>query len=146
MAARIVSIQRCPGHREQMEFLQQATVRTGLGIEGDNHARPASKRQVLLADLETLEELGLAPGTIKENVTVSGLDTGLLRAGQVLRLGRQVVLEVVGQCEPCFRMDEIRAGLRQELGGRRGALAWVRNGGLISVGDPVVIEEQALAV
>jgi MOSC domain-containing protein YiiM len=146
MTARIVSIQRCPGHRESMEFLEQATLQTGIGIEGDNHARAASKRQVLLADLETLQALELSPGMIKENVTVQGLDTGALLAGQLLRLGEQVVLEVVGQCEPCFRMDEIRPGLRQELTGRRGALAWVRNGGLIAIGDPIELEEQALAV
>jgi len=51
-----------------------------------------------------------------------------------------VTMELVGDCQPCGKMDAIRAGLRQELEGRRGVLAVVINGGSIKVGDSVRIE------
>ena len=64
-----------------------------------------------------------------------------LPAGTRLRLGGSAVLEITAICEPCFRMDEIRDGLRAELEGRRGMLARVVEGGTIGVGDAIRIEQ-----
>src|SRR2546427_875685 len=71
-----------------MQMVQSANVIEGLGIEGDKHASAASKRQVLLADKEALDVVGVLPGTIKENVTVEGVDVMQLPAGSRVRLGR----------------------------------------------------------
>ncbi|TMF96947.1 MAG: MOSC domain-containing protein [Chloroflexi bacterium] len=140
MSGRIVSIQLCPGHREPMTLVRSANVIEGLGIEGDKHASAASKRQVLLADKEALDAVGVLPGTIKENVTVEGVDVMQLPAGSRVRLGRSAVLEITAVCDPCFRMDEIRDGLKQQLEGRRGMVSRVVQGGIISVGDPITVE------
>jgi MOSC domain-containing protein YiiM len=137
---RIVSIQLCPGHREPMQPVEEAMLVTGLGIEGDKHANAASLRQVLVADLEALEAVGIAPGTIKENITVEGLDVMTLPVGARLRLGPAALLEITKICEPCFRMDEIRMGLKDELVGRRGMVSRVLQGGPIKVGDPIAVE------
>ena len=123
-----------------MQLVASARLVEGLGIEGDKHASAASKRQVLLADKEALDAVGVLPGTIKENVTVEGVDVMQLPAGSRVRLGRSVVLEITAICEPCFRMDEIREGLKQELEGRRGMVSRVVRGGTISVGDSISIE------
>ena len=123
-----------------MRPVEQAMLITGLGIEGDKHASEDSLRQVLVADLEALEAVGVAPGTIKENVTVEGLDVMTLPVGARLRLGPAAVLEITKVCEPCFRMDEIRMGLKDELIGRRGMVSRVVQGGPIKVGDPIAIE------
>jgi MOSC domain-containing protein YiiM len=123
-----------------MQFVPSAKLMEGLGIEGDKHASAASKRQVLLADKEALDAVGVLPGTIKENVTVEGVDVMQLPAGTRVRLGRSAVLEITAICEPCFRMDEIREGLKQELEGRRGMLSRVIQGGSISVGDSITVE------
>jgi MOSC domain-containing protein YiiM len=123
-----------------MKLVRSASLVEGLGIEGDKHASAASKRQVLLADKEALDAVGVLPGTIKENVTVEGVDVMQLPAGTRVRLGRSAVLEITAICEPCFRMDEIREGLKQELDGRRGMVSTVVQGGTISVGDPITIE------
>jgi MOSC domain-containing protein YiiM len=139
--ARIVSIQLCPGHREAMQLVRSANAIEGLGLVGDKHASAASKRQVLLADKEALDAVGVLPGTIKENVTVEGVDVMQLSAGSRVRLGRSAVLEITAICEPCFRMDEIREGLKQELEGRRGMVARVVQGGIINVGDPITVEQ-----
>lgn len=124
-----------------MRQVPSADLITGVGIEGDKHAVAASHRQVLLADQEALDEVGVEPGTIKENLTVQGLHVMGLPAGTRVRLGKTAVLEITDVCEPCFRMDEIRIGLKAELVGRRGMVARVVNGGSIVVGDLVTVEE-----
>ena len=121
-------------------MVQSANVIEGLGIEGDKHASAVSKRQVLLADKEALDAVGVLPGTIKENVTVEGVDVMQLPAGSRVRLGRSALVEITAICEPCFRMDEIRDGLKQELEGRRGMVSRVVQGGIINVGDPITVE------
>ncbi len=124
-----------------MRLVRSATLLAGVGMDGDKHASAASKRQVLLADKEDLEALELTAGTIKENVTVEGLDVMTLEAGTRIRLGNNAVLEINKVCEPCFRMDEIREGLRLELEGRRGMMTTVVAGGSIQVGDQIVVLE-----
>jgi MOSC domain-containing protein YiiM len=123
-----------------MERVSSATLVTGVGLEGDKHANPASKRQVLLADKEALDAVGVTPGTIKENVTVEGVDVMRLPVGTRVRLGGRAILEITAVCEPCFRMDEIRQGLRSQLEGRRGMITVVVEGGAISVGDSIRVE------
>ena len=123
-----------------MLLVPSANLVGGLGMEGDKHAAATSKRQVLLADKEALDAVGVLPGTIKENITVEGVDVMQLPAGSRVRLGPSAVLEITAVCEPCFRMDEIRDGLKQELEGRRGMTSRVLAGGIIKVGDPITIE------
>ena len=103
-----------------MTPVQEAVAISDMGLEGDEHARQGSSRQVLLIDKETLDVLDLAPGVVRENITVEGMDFSTIRAGQVFFIGEDVTLEATGPCEPCSRMDEIRPGLRNTLDGRRG--------------------------
>lgn len=124
-----------------MDYVTSAQLIAGLGLEGDKHAVPTSNRQVLLADQEALDEVGVAAGIIKENVTVEGLNVMGLPVGTRVRLGAGAVLEITKVCEPCFRMDEIRMGLKDELVGRRGMVSRVVRGGSIRVGDPITVEE-----
>ena len=124
-----------------MQLVATANLVADLGIEGDKHASATSKRQVLLADKEALDAVGVLPGTIKENVTVEGVDVMRLPAGARIRLGRSAVLEITAVCEPCFRMDEIRDGLKAELEGRRGMVSRVVRGGTIAVGDLITVEQ-----
>jgi MOSC domain-containing protein YiiM len=46
-------------------------------------------------------------------------------------------MEITMVCDPCHRMDELRAGLRSQLDGRRGMLAHVVDGGEIALGDEI---------
>jgi MOSC domain-containing protein YiiM len=146
MQARISSIQVCPGHREPMRPLSTARLERGIGLDGDQHANAASRRQVLIADREALDQLDLEPGLIKENITAEGLDVMSLGPGTQLKLGAEAVVEITSICEPCFRMDEIRPGLKAELEGRRGMNSRVISGGQIAVGDPItIVQQQELA-
>jgi MOSC domain-containing protein YiiM len=112
------------------------------GFQGCVHGRPGSSRQVLLMDLETLQEFGIAPGRARENVTTRGIVLAGLSLGQRLRVG-EALLQVTQPCTPCHQMDEIRQGLQEELRGRRGVLCRVIEPGTIRRGDRVAVEENA---
>ena len=120
--------------------VQEATAISAQGLEGDRSCMVRNPRQVLVMDKETLDEFQLAPGQIKENITTSGLDLAQAQPGQVFFIGDEVTMEIVGECEPCGKMDAIRMGLRERLNHRRGVLAMVISGGPIKVGDSIRIE------
>ena len=134
--ASVQNLFRAPRKRLPMEELAEVQVVSDAGFEGCAHARPASKRQVLLVDRETLEAMDLRPGIIRENITTDGLNVNSLLIGQLLRIGR-ARLEVSAVCTPCDQMEAIRPGLRKELWGRRGMLCRVLEGGVIRRGDPI---------
>ncbi len=137
---RVVNLYLCRERLQPMTPVQEATAVSDLGLEGDKHAVKGSARQVLVMDVETLRELDLSPGTIKENITVEGLDLSTVEAGHVFFVGDQVTLEATGDCLPCARMDAIRPGLQNELKGRRGIISTVLNGGTLKVGDAIRVE------
>ena len=120
--------------------VQEATAISGLGLEGDRSAYEGNKRQVLFIDKETLDDLGLAPGQVKDNITVTGLDLSQTKAGQVFRIGDKVTMELVGDCEACGKMETLALGLQDKIDGKRGMLAMVVNGGSIKVGDSITVQ------
>lgn len=123
-------------HRQPMREMEEVLAVVERGLAGCAHGRPRSRRQVLLMDLETLEQMGIPAGAVKENVTTRGLAVQGLKGGQRVRVG-EALLQVAAPCEPCWRMDEIRQGLQQELRGRRGVLCRVIEGGRIRRGDRI---------
>ena len=120
--------------------VQEATAISGMGIEGDRSCVEGNTRQVLFMDKETLDDLELTPGQIKENITTSGVDMSHAQPGQVFFIGDEIRMEVVGDCEACGKMEEIRPGLWDRLNGRRGMLAMVINGGTMKVGDTIRLD------
>ena len=116
-----------------------------LGIEGDRHANPDSRNQVLLMDTETLDVLELGPGDIRENVATTGIDLTALNEGDRLRIGEQVEVVISHPCDPCYKMDILRPGLQEDIRGRRGMLATVSAGGVAVAGDPITLTPAAEA-
>ena len=150
-AGEVVSLRICVGSREPMKVVEEITVIKDEGIEGDRHRRASinqqysdaasvsarAQSQVLLMDRETLGKFDLTDGLIRENVTVEGLRFLEIKQGDRLQLGEEVILEITGLCDPCGRMDEIRDGLKDELEGQRGLLAYSESGGVVKVGDRI---------
>jgi len=134
---RVVSLQLCPGHRLPMQFETEIVAIADLGLQGDRHAKPNGRRQVLLMDQAILTLLKLEPGIIRENITVTGLPIHEMDEGQLLYIGPEVILELTGLCVPCKRMDEIQMGLAAALTGKRGVLARVVRGGRIALSDHI---------
>jgi MOSC domain-containing protein YiiM len=133
---RVQNLFRAPKKYLPMEELSEVRAVGDAGIEGCAHARPGSKRQVLLEDRETLEAMDLRPGIIRENITTDGMNVNSLQIGQQLLIG-EARLEVSAVCTPCDQMEAIRPGLRKELWGRRGMLCRVLEGGVIRRGDSI---------
>jgi MOSC domain-containing protein YiiM len=130
-------------HGEPVREFDEVSAVENRGFQGCIHGRTGSRRQVLLMDFETLEEFGIPPGSVKENITTRGIGLGGLAEGQRLRAG-EVLLEVTVPCTPCGHMDEIREGLKEALRGRRGVLCRVLEPGQIRRGDTIeVIQQQA---
>lgn len=125
-----------------MREVPEAKAMVDWGLQGCAHARRASKRQVLLIDAETLQEMDLHPGQTRENVLTTGLDVRSLTRGQRLRIG-QALLEVTVPCTPCNMFEAIRRGLEAAMRGKRGMLCRVLEDGIIRQGDPVEVQEQA---
>lgn len=121
-----------------MEEVESAEAVAEKGFRGCIHGRAGSRRQILIMDREALDLLGIDPGMVKENITGRGLNLREILPGVLLKVG-EALLEATVPCEPCGRMEEIRAGLKAELGGRRGWLFRVVEGGMVRRGDAIEV-------
>lgn len=142
MTPTVVAIFVCKASRATLVPLERVEAIEETGLEGDRHAKRNSRRQVLLMEQEVLDQLGLAPGDVREQVTVRDLGLDRLVFGTRLHVGT-ALLEVAGPCQPCERMNEIRPGLLDTLVGRRGRFVRVVQAGFFAVGDPFRIEPPA---
>ena len=61
MPATVVALHLCRAGRVPLEAVERVQALAGQGLEGDRHARPHSRRQVLLMEQEVLDEFGLGP-------------------------------------------------------------------------------------
>jgi MOSC domain-containing protein YiiM len=124
-------------------------VRVGLlGLEGDGQAdlrvHGGVEKAVYAYPAEHYEawsrELGreLMPGTFGENLTVTGLTEGVVRAGDRYRAGT-AVLEVTQPRFPCFklgiRMNDMLFLKRFLESGRSGFYLRVVEEGVVAAGD-----------
>jgi MOSC domain-containing protein YiiM len=142
MTGRVISLQVRTEKHGMPTRVAEVVGRVGGGLEGDVHAHRTS-RAVLVVDRATLDTLNLAPGDLREEITIEGLpDVTNLSVEAELRIGG-VTLRVNGPCEPCTHIGELlgvpdREEFRLSLVGRRGALCTVSAvSGPIRVGDPV---------
>lgn len=121
------------------------------GIAGDahrdkkNHGGP--DRALCLFSLEVIEALRseghpIAPGTVGENLTVSGLDWSTVLPGSRYRAG-EVELEITGYTSPCKNIAEsfvdgefVRISSKLHLGESR-VYARILKPGLIKTGDMI---------
>ncbi len=143
---RIEWIGQRPVRREPLVALLEAELKTDSHLLGD-HARPKAggKRQITLLQHEALASVAsflglpepLAPGRLRRNLTVSGLNLLALKNRQI-RIGDEVILDITGECHPCSRMEEeLGPGGYNAMRGHGGLTAHIAQGGIIRVGDVV---------
>lgn len=120
------------GRQAPMKPMEEIECLEGKGILGDASFGRRS-RQVLIVEQEILESLSLEPGVLRENITVRDLPKARLQPETILEVG-DAALEIMDDCTPCARMDEIRPGLQEQLQNRRGVLARVVRTGNIRLG------------
>lgn len=132
-----------PGRRLPTRSVEAVDVETAAGIVGDRY-HGSRHRQVTVQSAQALAEAAelfgapVPPGLTRRNVTVSD---GVVPTapGSLIRLGADVVLEVVRVAAPCKLLDDTigdgaQAVLRR---GRGGAVCRVLAGGRVQVGDAV---------
>ena len=164
----VVSVSRDGMHRFSKMAASSINLIAGLGVEGDTHAgrtvqhrsRVAADptqpnlRQVHLLHAELFDELreqgfDVQPGQLGENITTAGIDLLDLPRGTRLTLGPRAAVEVTGLRNPCLQIDAfrprlLRAVLHRTADGtlvrKAGIMGIVIEGGLVSQGDPVVVD------
>ena len=144
----VINLQILPEHRQQPAAVSQVRALVDHGLEGDAHGKKkaGSRRQILILDKSTLQELSLRPGDLREQITIDFSLLETLPAGTLLQIG-QVTCELTGPCEPCTHIGSLvgvadAAQFQTSLQGRRGQLAKVTavdREGTIRIGDPVVV-------
>jgi MOSC domain-containing protein YiiM len=134
-----------------------------ISIEGDRcrntmvHGGP--KKAVLMASAEVIDNLAARGfpvyyGAIGENLTVSGFEPHMWRAGQRYHVGMDAVIELTKARGPCANLDvygpELKTAIydaqckagdhTSPLWGHSGFYARIIRPGLIRAGDPVILE------
>ncbi|MEZ5276637.1 MAG: MOSC domain-containing protein [Opitutaceae bacterium] len=130
-----------------MAETESARVTLQEGVSSDFRGRPG-RRQVTVLSQEAWQaacaELGtgLPWTTRRANLLVEGLSFGADSVGTILQIG-DARLEITGETDPCERMTEAHAGLREALtpDWRGGVCCRVLEAGRISVGDPVSLRD-----
>lgn len=125
----------------------------GIGLADDRLGRRGeaelSTRQVSLIQAEHLPVIAQLAGVaavdpvgLRRNLVVSGINLLALKNARV-RVGA-AVLEIVGPCHPCSRMEDvIGPGGYAAMRGHGGMTARVLQGGPLRVGDAVAAQDQS---
>lgn len=126
-----------PGHGLPMHEVSSCEAVAGKGLR-DDISFGRSRRQVLLIDESILRDFDLSPGDVRENITLSGVDTSGLTKNSRIQIGA-VTLQITGPCAPCAFLDSLEEGLSDRMEGKRGVLAKVLSDGTLQVGDSVQV-------
>ncbi len=126
--------------------VQQATLITNFGIEGDVKGKKDSSRQLNVMSAATVAALACegykaAPGELGEQIIVDGLDVDSLPIGTRLVLG-EAEIEVTKPRTGCEWFERIQNLPRPD--GRMGIMARVIRGGVIRVGDAVTVHARGI--
>ena len=124
------------GHPMEAAQNEQLEFTVGSGIVGDENRHPMSPRQVLVTRLEDLKAFNIAPGQLRENLVIEGLDELSFVPGTALTFPDGTRLRLTFYCEPCKRIAHLVPTLKQ-IYLRRGILGVVLAGGTIRIGDEV---------
>jgi MOSC domain-containing protein YiiM len=143
-AGRVEWIGLRPKRDVPMREVMQVQAIAGKGLVGDRYAGDSGKRGVTLIQSEHLNAIAalsgherVAPALLRRNLVVSGLPLIALK-GRRFRIG-EVLLEGVGECDPCSRMeDALGPGGYNAMRGHGGLCARILEGGLLQVGDSVI--------
>lgn len=143
----MVAIHVAKGRRLPMQAKDSVEVEAGRGIVGDRY-HGTKHRHVSVQSRESLDEAAAVFGDevpshlTRRNVTISH---GVVPRdpGSRLRIG-DVLLEAVRVAAPCKLLDDtLGRGAQEALRRRAGTVFRVLEGGTLTTGDRVAVEEPA---
>ena len=147
IAGRVEAIIVRGSSREPARSITATVAVAGIGLADDRLGQRGeaelSTRQVTLIQHEHLPVMaqlaqvsGVDAVALRRNLVVSGINLLALKNAR-LQVG-EAVLEIVGPCQPCSRMEEaIGPGGYAAMRGHGGMTARILTGGPIRVGDAV---------
>jgi MOSC domain-containing protein YiiM len=147
IAGRVEAIVVRGSPREPARSIAATVAIAGIGLADDRLGQRGeaelSTRQVTLIQSEhlaviaQLAQVGAVDAVaLRRNLVVSGINLLALKNAR-LQVG-DALLEIVGPCQPCSRMEEvIGPGGYAAMRGHGGMTARIVEGGAIRVGDPV---------
>ncbi|RZL37907.1 MAG: MOSC domain-containing protein [Rubrivivax sp.] len=133
--------------RDPARTVEETMALAGIGLADDRLGKRGeaelSTRQVTLIQQEHLPLIAafarsgpLEPVDLRRNLVVSGINLLSLK-NATLRVG-DALLQIVGPCAPCSRMEEvIGPGGYAAMRGHGGMTARILEGGAIRVGDSI---------
>lgn len=142
--------------RDPARRVEATTALVGIGLADDRLGQRGeaelSTRQVTLIQLEHLPLIAtfarsapIDPVDLRRNLVVSGINLLTLKNAKV-RVG-EALIEIVGPCAPCSRMEEvIGPGGYAAMRGHGGMTARILEGGRIAVGDVVSVAPPATSL
>ncbi len=134
--------------REPVQVVEAITVSEKKGIIGDHYSGQNGNRHVTLIQAEHLPVVAaltgrasLDPALVRRNIVVSGLNLLALKDQQI-QIG-DTVLQITGQCHPCSKMEiALGPGGYNAMRGHGGMTAKIVRGGVIRVGDAVIVDRE----
>lgn len=126
----VTALFKKPRHGGPLEAVSRINYATD-GIRDNVACAPF--RHVLLASRKIMEECGLSPGDLRENVIVDFDQLYDLPSGTVVRIG-EARIRLTFHCEPCKHILKLID--LEQIEHRRGYLGCFLNNGSINIGDP----------
>ena len=127
-----------------------------LGVEGDKQKHPqyhgGPDKALCLYALETILDLQreghpIYPGSVGENLTITGIDFSELREGSTIQIGSEILIAITDPAIPCKQIsasfsDGRSTRISHKVNPKDTRLyARVIQGGTVRIGDPVVVIE-----
>lgn len=138
--AKLVSINVSETKGVRKKPVPTATI-SATGIVGDGHSGEWDRMVSLLAEesIEKMRAMGLnvGPGDFAENLTTSGIDLLGVPIGGIIRVGKDVVLEVTRHGKECHARCAIYHQAGDCVMPKEGIFARVIKTGEIHTGDAV---------
>lgn len=135
--------------RDAARRIERTTALAGIGLADDRLGQRGeaelSTRQVTLIQQEHLPLIAafarsapIDPVDLRRNLVISGINLLALKNAKV-RIGGALI-QIVGPCAPCSRMEEVVGpGGYAAMRGHGGMTARILEGGAIRVGDTVTV-------
>jgi MOSC domain-containing protein YiiM len=151
---KVISIHIAAVAAAPIKSVAEVIALAGRGLEGDRYANklgtysnePGSGRDVTLIECEAIEalerdyQIKLASGQSRRNIVTRGVALNHL-VGKEFSIGA-VVLRGTRLCDPCAHMEKLTVkGAMRGLIHRGGLRAEIIAGGVIRIGDPIVVLE-----